>query len=217
MQCNKMSVFCYTRAAAKRPAAPPIKIIAPVGRGPAGAWPVLCDPPLADPEGDPEGVTGTEDPVADTTATVRIASISLSSLRWKTVELTPGVPRPVPLLVAVQVMSAEVNSPVQLQLLSTVQAPGTGSVRWNSHVDGPWMRVYGSQKDSSSSSSCRRRRAFGVGAGVGSPVIGERFRVEASRAILEASLSPPRDVSKGALDISVVRQRYEKEALRIST
>lgn len=58
-----------------------------------------------------------------------------------------------PSFVTVQIKSALVIAPCQLHAMSSVQAPGVGSLRWNSHVEGPCLSVNGSQIPSSSLSS----------------------------------------------------------------
>jgi hypothetical protein len=145
-------------AAAKAPTAPPIKAIA-FGIDPAGARPVLGVATAPDPdlEGDfasvPELVgdgvpvaeadPGEDAPLAVTKATTWYTSKSCISLCDRTLDVAVSVPKlgMDPRLVTSQVKSAVVIAPCQLQAMSTVHAPGVGSVRCISYVSGPCRMV----------------------------------------------------------------------------
>jgi hypothetical protein len=142
-------------AAAKTPAAPPTSNILPVGKGNAGPGPspVLRAAPAV-PDAGPLGAGDVDkdpDDVCDalTIATAWINSILATSLLPNTLELTPRneASGTNPDWVTVHVRSASVIVPCHLQFISAVQAPGNGSLRWNSHVDEPCFSVYGSQKE----------------------------------------------------------------------
>jgi hypothetical protein len=111
-----------------------------------------------------EGPDGVGDAVTMTTACN--ASMLWMSCCENMVVLIPRseLSGTLPLCVIVQIKSAEVIAPFQLQPMSSVHAPGVGSLRWNSHVDGPCLSVNGSQTPSSSSSSSSLFEAEAVGA-----------------------------------------------------
>jgi hypothetical protein len=124
---------------------PPATITTPVGSDRAGASPVLFGEAG---DGEPVCEAAAEGaPLAITTATVCSAPKLKISAFPREVVLTPSpaLPTTYPLCVSVQTRSPDAIMP--LQSMSIVHAPGVGSVRWNSHVEGPCLRVYGSQNE----------------------------------------------------------------------